>query len=244
MSNCLSFITGQLAAAIGAHAAREAPREACGVLLRSGAQVAYWPIANTRQDEGQFHMDPVGYALAEDDGEVLAIVHSHPGGDATPSMADRVMCEASALPWVVMGWPSGQIRILEPSGWEAPYEGREFSHAVLDCYTLLQDWFRREHAILLSDYERADAWWAQGQDLYMQHFEAEGFRPVAGPLQAGDAVLMAVQSAGVVNHAGIVMPDGQLLHHMHSRRSVVEPYDGLWLRSTAMVVRHLDLMPA
>ena len=36
-------------------------------------------------------------------------------------MADRVGCERSGLPWLVMGWPSGVVKSIEPEGWQAPY---------------------------------------------------------------------------------------------------------------------------
>jgi proteasome lid subunit RPN8/RPN11 len=104
--------------------------------------VAYIACTNAATDPADaFVLDPRDYAAAADEGTVLAIVHSHPNASAHPSMADRVMCERSGLPWLIMGWPSGVMTRTEPVGWRAPLVGREFHHGVLDCYTLIQDYY-------------------------------------------------------------------------------------------------------
>ena len=54
-----------------------------------------------------------------------------------------------------------------------------FFHRVLDCYTLVRDYYHRERGIELLDFEREDDWWHKGQDLYMQGFERAGFAPLA-----------------------------------------------------------------
>jgi cell wall-associated NlpC family hydrolase len=54
---------------------------------------------------------------------------------------------------------------------------------VLDCYTLVRDWYRREAGIELPDFERADDWWNQGQDLYMQQFAQAGFSRIPDAAQ-------------------------------------------------------------
>ena len=50
-------------------------------------------------------------------------------------------CEASGLPWHIVGIPSEDWIRIEPTGFVAPLVGRGWSHGVLDCYSLVRDWF-------------------------------------------------------------------------------------------------------
>ena len=240
-----------LHAAMLLHAEQAAPRECCGLVVRSavGAAPAYWPCRNLSPgtEPDRFELDPADYAAAEEAGEVLAVVHSHPNASANPSMADRVQCEKSGLPWLVIGWPSGVVKLLQPSGWQAPYKGREFHHGMIDCYTLIQDWFRRELAVVLPDFDRADGWWEADperpgytrQDLYMRHFAEAGFVRVFGEPQRHDGLLMQVK-ADVANHGAVYLGDGTMLHHLHGRLSEETVYGGYWQRHTVALVRHIS----
>ena len=224
------------------HAAAEAPRECCGLLVchdEDGA-VRYLASRNTfagTAGQDRFSLHPEDFAAAEDFGQVLAVVHSHPNASANPSMADRAGCEASHLPWVVVGWPSGVMKELAPEGWQAPYVGREFAHGVLDCYTLIQDWYGRELHLVLPDFDRQDDWWMHGQDLYMQNFTAAGFVQVQGQPQKHDVILMQVKSR-VANHGAIYLGDDKLLHHLWGRLSGHDVYGGYWHRHTVALLRH------
>ena len=71
-----------------------------------------------------------------------------------PSQADRVACEATALPWFIVSFPSGHWTELRPQGYAAPLVGREWSHGVLDCYSLIRDWYAQERGIDLPDFPR------------------------------------------------------------------------------------------
>jgi cell wall-associated NlpC family hydrolase len=246
MSNLIDRIKPATREAMLAHAEAEAPRECCGLLLELKGDLLYRAAANLAEGaagQDRFTLDPAAWLLADELGaEVVAIVHSHPGASANPSMADRAQCERSGLPWVIVGWPSAHLVELQPEGWEAPLKGRTFHHGVMDCYTLVQDWYRREWGLVLPDFEREDGWWepAQGKDLYRDGLEAAGFVPVhatEGELLPGDGLLMRVL-ASVPNHAAVYLGDGMMLHHPYGQLSRVERYDWNWQRRTAMVVRH------
>lgn len=251
-------LTDDLRAAL--HAAAQAcyPRECCGLVIRRPGVAAaeYWPCRNTLAAElaqDRFVLAPEDYAAAEDAGEVLAVVHSHPNASANPSSADRVCCEHSGLPWLIVGWPSGVVVQLLPEGWEAPLVGREFAFGVLDCYTLIQDYFRRELGLELPDFEREDGFWERrqdaqgvfqpGEELYLNGFEAAGFVPVDGEPRRHDVILMQVAS-DVVNHGAVYLGDGTILHHIYGRLSCRDPYGGTWQRHTRLVVRHRALLEA
>jgi proteasome lid subunit RPN8/RPN11 len=243
--------------AIYDHARASSPQECCGLIIRSGRANKYVPTANSAEKpEDDFKISAESWALAEDQGEIIAIVHSHPGQSARLSHADRVSMEGTGLPWLIVevrgGEPVSHL-IHEPSGYQAPLIGRPFRHGVLDCYSLVRDYYQREMGITLPEYDREDGWWNEGKDLYTDNFEGAGFVQV-GPadLHQGDLILMQVRSP-VPNHAGIYLADGMLktepdhhpvpgsiLHHLYGRDSKRDVYGGYWTEATRLTLRHKD----
>jgi proteasome lid subunit RPN8/RPN11 len=74
-----------------AHAEREAPNEACGlVLLREGRAERYEPGRNAAESPYRFELelDDPELWFAEDDGFELAVFHSHLAAPARPSRTD------------------------------------------------------------------------------------------------------------------------------------------------------------
>lgn len=245
-------------AAIARHAVADYPHECCGLLIREGRRRVYVPCRNTASTPSEhFRLAPEDYAAAEERGEILAVVHSHPDCPATPSEADRVACEASGLPWHIVEvrtGDDGQVRTGEwasctPNGYQAPLIGRAFAHGVHDCLSIILDYYRRELGIELGDYQREDGWWDKGGNLYLDNLPAAGFVQVS-QLQQGDIVLMQIRSP-VPNHAAIYLADGVLhsepehypapgsiLHHLYGRDSKRDTYGGYWGEVTVSYWRH------
>ncbi|MCA4074882.1 C40 family peptidase, partial [Pseudomonas kurunegalensis] len=104
-------------AAVQAHAAAEYPRECCGLIVAIGRAQRYVPCENTATEPAEeFRISPEQYAAAEDMGEVIGIVHSHPNATSRPSPRDLAMCEATGLPWHILSWPEGDLRSITPTG--------------------------------------------------------------------------------------------------------------------------------
>ncbi|MBJ2345587.1 MULTISPECIES: C40 family peptidase [Pseudomonas] len=245
-------------AAIEAHAIDEYPREACGLLVRVSRKEIYIPCRNIASTPNEhFRLAPEDYAAAEDRGEILAVVHSHPDYPATPSEADRVSCEASGLLWHILEVRkddddvvrAGNLVSFAPVGYQAPLIGRKFVHGVHDCLSIILDFYRREMGIDLGSYEREDGWWDKGGNLYLENLPAAGFEKVPAP-QHGDIVLMQIRSP-VPNHAGIYLADGVLrsepehypapgsiLHHLYNRDSKRDVYGGYWSEVTVSYWRY------
>jgi cell wall-associated NlpC family hydrolase len=244
----------QTKAAIAEHALAEYPRECCGLVVLVGAVEIYAPCRNIAATPAEhFVMSPGDYAAAEDRGAVLAVVHSHPGASARPSMTDKAMCEKSGIDkWVIVSLgvqDDGSIGVDDwcefgQSGYVPPLIGREFSHGALDCYALVRDWYRLERGVELPDFDRADGWWDDGKSsLYLDNFGKAGFVDMgqAAEPQAGDVLLMQIRSKnGVPNHAGIYLGDGVLLHHMHGRLSGRTVWGGMWAHSLRTVLRYRE----
>jgi proteasome lid subunit RPN8/RPN11 len=106
--------------AIRAHAAAEAPREACGLLFGTPDRVhAATATGNVADDpERHFEIDPAALFAAiraERTGgpRIAGYYHSHPGGRAEPSETDREMAVADGKLWLIVasdavtGWRAG-----------------------------------------------------------------------------------------------------------------------------------------
>ena len=78
--------------AIVVHARRDAPQEACGIIIGIGTQAKQViPLANTADDPlHRYEVDPAGFvrAVLAAEQQLIGIYHSHPGGDPIPSPTD------------------------------------------------------------------------------------------------------------------------------------------------------------
>ena len=231
----------RLSAAIKAeilqHAKSEAPRECCGLIAVVKGRRKYFSCQNIAATPDE-HFVLSGWDKVENQGEVIAIIHSHPITKPEPSAADLVACEKSELPWFIVNPNTEAWGYCEPTGFRLPYVGREFVHGVVDCYSLVRDWYAREYGIELRDYDRRDQWWDHGQNLYLDNFAKEGFSKIeVKEVRRGDLILMNLVSP-VPNHAAIYLGDQQGLHHVQGRLSSRDIFGGYYAKSTACALRH------
>lgn len=253
------MLTPKTVQAIREHAISVYPEESCGVIVASGKKDTYIPMQNVldtpeKRREG-FRLGHAELAAAMSKGEVVAYVHSHPNASEKPSEADKVAMESLGVPWVIVstyldldgdGKPTaGNPALHQPTGYEAPLEGRMFYHGVLDCYTLVRDYYKRELGITLPDFEREDRWWeSAGESLYLKNFEAAGFVEIGQDMskaQVGDVFLLELMSSAGPNHAAIYVGDGLILHHCYGRLSCKEVFGGYWQDCTRTIIRHKSM---
>lgn len=221
------------------HAKEQFPNEAVGLVHVVKGKNRYFKCQNlaVTPDE-HFILDPSDYLKAETKGEITAVIHSHPKTNPSPSQADMVACEKSGLPWFIVNPNTEQWASYKPSGWELPYVGREFSHGIIDCYSLVRDFYKRKFNIILNDYNRRDQWWEKGENMYLDNFKKENFKEVdISEVGYGDLFLMHLESP-VPNHAAIYLDDGIVLHHVQGRLSSRDVYGGYYQKVTAKVLKH------
>ncbi|EDK3931785.1 phage tail protein, partial [Salmonella enterica subsp. enterica serovar Muenchen] len=193
------------------HAKRCTPAESCGYVVKTAFETVYLPCENISAEPGMyFRMSPEDYIRASFLGEVVALVHSHPGDGGQPylSTVDRTLQIQSGLDW----WLVSDERIHKFRC--VPHlTGRQFEHGVTDCYTLFRDAYHLA-GIDMPDFDREDDWWSQGKSLYLDHLEATGFYRVdPEDAQPGD-VLICCFGSPTPNHAAIYCGNGELLHHI------------------------------
>lgn len=220
-----------------AHALVEYPREAVGLVVNVRGKPRYVPCRNQSGEPDHFVLHPEDYAAAEDQGDILAVVHSHPDAGPEPSLHDIASHAASHLTWWIVGLQGDTATWHEmPAAGDMPLEGRVFVHGAIDCYTLIRDYYRQERGIELLDFYRQDDWWHNGENLYVENFAKAGFVETDSP-RNGDVVLMAIGSQTPC-HGAIWLDGDVLLHHLYGRLSCREVYGRAYRECTTHFLSH------
>lgn len=105
-----------------------APQEACGLLFGAPDRITGWQaVENVAEEpERRFEIEPgalFAALRAERAGgpKILGYWHSHPGGDATPSVTDAAMAQPDGKLWLVVTGEGETLWRAEDSG---PLHGR------------------------------------------------------------------------------------------------------------------------
>ena len=223
------------------------PNEACGLIVEPFEIIE---CANIAVDPKQyFLLDPQDYIKTARESKIVGVWHTHCEQPGVPSMADKAGCEASDMPWVIVGMrknESGEIEKFEqstivPTGYRADYVGRPYVFGIFDCYTLVADYYEKELGIKL---ERRPSWfkplwWENGEDFFVQEFKQQGFkRLIDQEIQQHDIFLMQIRSP-VANHIGVYVGEDKILHHTQERLSKEDVYGGsYWMKHTVHHLRH------
>ena len=222
------------------HAKDQDPKESCGLLLNIKGKEKYYPCNNLSMTQHQcFIIDPIDYVKADNLGEIIAIVHSHPTTPPTPSQADRISCEHSNLPWYIVNPKTEQWADLKPEGYKAELCGRPWVWGITDCWSLVRDWYKEEKNIELVDYERSMTPEEFLENpLFEKYAKNTGFRELANDeaLKKGDVLLMSILHP-TLNHVAIFLGD-MVLHHLADRLSCKEPYSEWLLKCTGKRYRY------
>jgi proteasome lid subunit RPN8/RPN11 len=212
--------------------------EMCGYFIKDiNSDIFYQMYENTHADPvNNFSMAETCYIDASKKGEVIGLFHSHINGNSEFSDIDKASCERLGIPWVLYVIPTEEIIIKTPSGWIAPYTGREFVYGVFDCYALVKDVYKQNLGIQLSDYPRGKVGeWNDNSDwnFFVDNFGAEGFTEVArnSVFKKYDILLMQIGSRKF-NHCAIAWEPSKntMLHHLLDRFSSIDVFGGMSFR--------------
>tara|TARA_R100000388_G_scaffold35087_1_gene27276 strand:- start:3682 stop:4383 length:702 start_codon:yes stop_codon:yes gene_type:complete len=222
------------------HAKEQDPKESCGLLIEIKGKEKYFPCKNLSTYSQQcFIIDPNDFIKAEESGNILAVIHSHPVTAPIASQADKISCENSKLPWHIVNPKTEQWGYYEPSGYKPPLIGRHWVWGITDCWSLVRDWYKETKGIILRDWDRPTT---PEEFIADPMFERcawrTGFRQLRPEekLQNGDLLFMSIMATGL-NHVAIFL-DGDVLHHLADRISCKEPYNQWLLKCTGMRLRY------
>lgn len=221
------------------HSREVGENECCGLVLEINGVLVYVPCHNTATDSRtRFVIAPEDYADAEDRGKVVMVCHSHVFESPEASEGDKVACERSGVPWLIVNYPTGDFRIIKPSGYRAPLLGRPFCIGTLDCYALVRDYYEEKLGITLKDYERPEGWETSGTSIILEQFKDCGFHEIPlEDLQPNDVLVMRV-GADIANHVAVYIGDTQILHHVKNQLSARDVYGSFWRRATVKCLRY------
>jgi len=222
-----------------AHAKRCDPEESCGLAVVSKRKMRYVPAANIAANPTEdFILDPAAVREAELTGDIVAVIHSHVAGPAEPSPADRASCDAHGIPWCIVQARQGTWARLDPSSEPAPLAGLPWVWGAADCWTLVRNWYGQQ-GIELPEFERpATPEEFEASPFFDSSWEKAGFVEVSrSEARFGDAVLMNLRGKGL-NHVGVIVEDGLILHHVRGCLSGREPLNEWLSKSIGRVLRH------
>ncbi len=223
------------------HAQRAFPLEACGLLLHTSYGLQVLECANqSHEPELSFLIDPLIYVAYSD--RLAAVYHSHPNRSPEPSPADIASAERCNVPFLIVSYPTEQLYTYTPQGkLPAPYEGRHFVYGVMDCLSLVADYYQHELNISLNHGQRKHwQWWleAEHQHAFVNGFKAAGFVEVT-ELQKHDVIIMTLGGGPCPQHAAIYQDDSLILHHPSvGTPSRIEMYGQYWRQATHCFLRY------
>jgi proteasome lid subunit RPN8/RPN11 len=226
---------------IYAHVEEQHPKEACGLVVRTNGSFEVVASKNLSDDPFRsFQLDP--HLAAIHHARAVCIYHSHNSNCALPSEHDEEGCYRSKIPYLIVAWPSGQIRPISLPDDRDMKLGTPFLYGFHDCFDMVRRYFRAKEGITLPQVTRQRwGWWeSEENDVILDTARHLGFKEVE-PMQAhqaGDVAVMRTLGGRVVNHLGVLTEKNMMLHQSLLRISSEVNYNDYYRTITTQVLRY------
>ena len=230
------------------HCKAEYPNEACGLIVIFKGRYKYVPCKNvSNTPEEDFIIPTFDYAYAEDLGEIVAIVHSHPKGSSKPSQTDIASQKAHGIDWLIIGLNNNSMvdmEWLKGERQEAPLYGRNYTWHINDCGSFIRDFYKQEFNIDVPDFYRPEKFWEQGLEIYLEAYSKAGFYDITfNELEYGDVILFAL-GTHITTHGAVYIGDNKIAHHLLGRLSCRDVLGKYYLDRATRFLRHKDMKNA
>ena len=179
------------------------------------------------------------FSLIRDD-DTVGIIKTDSNSNLTVPDDIRLEMNEHNLPFTIVGKNRDHSKSFLPDRYfeNVAYKNRVYIYGLLDCYTLIRDYFRDKHNVWIpANIDRAFGWWNSGKNLYVDMYKDYGFLETTEKIKKEDVLLFQFDN-GMPSHSAIYIGDGMMMHHMIGRFSCIEKFDGIYKMSLAGVLRY------
>ena len=231
-------------------ALRESPNECCGFIYSVENSLVALPAKNTDLDPANFFtIDPKDYLKASLLGKIEGYYHSHIK-ESSFSDFDLLMAEKLNLTAIMYCLADDKFYEYNPVGRELPFVGRQYITGVIDCFSLVRDYYNKIYNIILPDFKNAYRLIEHKPDhpdnnrchnVLPEYFEENGFVEV-NKEKEGDVLLMSTPNILSPVHCAVYKESNQILHHPFSKKSTISLYKDIHKKYTTHIFRHKALI--
>jgi proteasome lid subunit RPN8/RPN11 len=239
---------------IKVQASGDYPNEICGLIVQKGDELTISPCINSHQNKAyNFSISYNDYLKAESLGKIIAVYHSHTRAceDSRKfSLFDIQQSENHNLIYVIYHALYDEFYFYYPKQRAIPYLTRDYVFGHIDCFTLIQDYYRNElkieipnitHPYRYIEDKAAHPENSKIHNILEDFYLSNGFKIVTN-LQKHDVILTNTLHVKSAIHNMIYLGDEMVLHHPQKRKSLIEKYNGFMQRHTVCVMRHNSLI--
>ena len=192
------------------------PFEACGAIVND----VFIPFDNVAEDPTRdFQISDPAYFDFYEGGMVECLVHSHIDNNAA-SVLDQNQQRCTDIPWMIINLRQRSVMdcIVFGESSPPPIYGRPFFFGALDCLTLTRDYILVETGFEIPTPAHEFEFFMRGKsdletmDLPMAEVHDKS-------LEKNDIMLYDVGGFGCINHIGVYLGAGEVLHHFLNRVS-------------------------
>lgn len=210
------------------HAKEEYPNESVGAIIDK----RYVKFANVSPSaSNSFMLKDDMFNVAYMQGRVDCLIHSHHDSEkALATKEDQITQQEFDIPFGIIELKNNSPTHVVFWGDTLPIEpliGRPFFYGVWDCYGLVRDWIRINQNVIPPNPPRDWIFWWKKIAMFEEYVKS-GQMPYEfinlKDIEVGDILLYNVDGSTYMNHCGIVVEGGKVLHHFDGNISAAYPF--------------------
>lgn len=210
------------------------PNESCGLVLVSDEIVECQNVAQNKKNSFAIPFDEI----SKFEHEIKYIFHSHCfHEDVIFSDVDEQISTKIQIPYILYNTVSDEFSFFAPKPF-LPYEGRVFAPPLLDCVSLVVDYYENEFGITIQDIENhpfrlrdstrsffkdmVNVWQHQDKQKILEHFLFNGFYEVE-ELQKNDIIVCNYyKKIEAYTHVSIYLGNGKILTYSDAKTKILD----------------------